>query len=54
MNLSSIKDAMTAVIDSRDVMVFGGIALAGFGFGLIFPPIGLIFTGLMLTWLGLR
>ena len=41
-------------IDLRDVLVFGGIAAAGYGISMIYPPAAWIFCGLALFWLGVR
>lgn len=41
-------------IDLRDVLVFGGIACAAYGLGLIYPPAAWVFAGLTLAWLGIR
>lgn len=39
--------------DVRDVVVFGGIGLAGYGAGLAYPPAGFIVAGAALFWLGI-
>lgn len=56
-----IKDELVAglkrlrsPVDLRDVLVFGGIACAGYGIGLIYPPAAWIFCGLAIFWLGVR
>ncbi len=56
-----LKDDLIAVlkrlrpdIDIRDVLVFGGIAAAGYGINMIYPPASWIFCGLALFWLGVR
>lgn len=41
-------------IDVRDVLVFGGIAAAGYGIGMVYPPAAWIFCGLAFFWLGVR
>lgn len=41
-------------IDLRDLLVFGGIASAGYGISLVYPPAAWIFCGLASFWLGVR
>lgn len=41
-------------IDMRDVLVFGGIAAAGYGIGMVYPPAAWVFCGLAFFWLGVR
>ena len=41
-------------IDLRDVLVFGGIAAAGYGIGMVYPPAAWVFCGLAFFWLGVR
>lgn len=40
--------------DIRDVLVFGGIALAGYGLSALLPGAGWVFAGLAIAWLGVR
>jgi hypothetical protein len=53
MNWQRLKQLLPD-IDARDVLVFGGIAAAGYGIGMIYPPAAWIFCGLALFWLGVR
>lgn len=41
------------VPDLRDAIVFGGIALAGYGAWLIYPPAGFMVGGGALFWVGM-
>ena len=41
-------------VDLRDVLVFGGIAMIGYGIAALSPPAAWIVCGLMLFWLGVR
>lgn len=61
MKISELKGRLTAALarivpemDMRDVLVFGGIASAGYGIALIYPPAAWIFCGLSVAWLGLN
>jgi hypothetical protein len=60
MNLRRLKEILPDLrrlvpdIDIRDVLVFGGIAAAGYGVGMIYPPAAWIFCGLALFWLGVK
>ncbi len=45
---------LTGVIDCRDVVTFGGLALIGYGAQLIFEPAAYIIIGAGLFWLGVR
>lgn len=61
MNSRELKGRCLAVLarivpemDMRDALVFGGIAAAGYGIGMIYPPAAWIFCGTMAFWLGIR
>lgn len=61
MKLRELKGRLTAALarivpemDMRDVLVFGGIASAGYGIGMIYPPAAWVFCGVMAFWLGIR
>ena len=45
---------MNNPFDLRDAFVFGGLALAGIGIGLMHLPAALIVVGAALFWLGVR
>jgi len=38
----------------RDVLVFGGLAIAGYGAWQIYPPAAWLAVGVTLFWLGVR
>lgn len=60
MNIArGIKDDLVKMVkalipDLRDLLVFGGIGLLGYGAWTIYPPAGYISTGLLFFWLGVR
>lgn len=41
-------------IDLRDMTVFTGIGLVGYGMWLLHPPFGFISSGVILLYIGLR
>lgn len=43
-----------SAVDLRDGFVFGGLAAAGYGISMIYPPAAWIFCGVALFWLGVR
>lgn len=43
---------LAASIDLRDVFVFGGLAMVGYGLYLIYPPAAWIGIGGALFWMG--
>lgn len=45
---------IVGIFDLRDVFVFGGIGLFGYGIGLIYYPLAFIASGIALFWLGVR
>ncbi len=45
---------LLAAFDLRDALVFGGIALVGYGLGQIYAPAAPIAVGSALFWLGIR
>jgi len=51
--LAALK-RMNPNADLRDCLVFGGIAAAAYGIGLIYVPAAWIFAGLAAFWLGVR
>jgi len=45
---------LAAQIDLRDVFVFGGLAMVGYGVHCIYPPAAWIVVGTVLFWVGGR
>lgn len=41
-------------VDLRDLMVFGGIGMVGYGISLVHPPAAWVVVGVSLFWLGVR
>ena len=41
-------------IDLRDVLVFGGIGMVGYGISMVSPPAAWVVVGLASFWLGVR
>ena len=41
-------------LDLRDLHVYGGTLLAGFGAYAFYPPAGFLLVGLLLTYFGVR
>ena len=50
----SFSNFLKITFDMRDCFVFGGIALIAIGLSLIYIPIALIISGVMVFWLGVR
>lgn len=51
--VAAMLDGIDAV-ELRDVLVFGGIGMVGYGIAAIFPPAAWIFCGAAIFWLGVR
>lgn len=45
---------LTALLDLRDAVTFGGLGMVGYGISLIYPPAAWIVVGTVLFWLGAR
>lgn len=52
--LSAARAWLNEALDMRDVITFGGLALACYGIHQIYPPAAEIVGGGALFWLGVR
>lgn len=52
--MKALAARLTQFIDLRDCFVFAGIGLTAYGLALIYAPIGWLFAGLSVAWLGIR
>lgn len=51
--LARLKPVL-AWLDLRDLFVFGGLTMVGYGIALVYPPAAWSLCGLAILWLGLR
>ena len=53
-DLLGVCKRLHSAFDVRDVFVFGGIGLAGYGIWIVSPPAAFVVVGLAFFWLGIR
>lgn len=49
-----IRGIKRIIPDLRDVFVFGGVGMVGYGISLVSPPAAWVVVGLSFFWLGVR